>query len=112
MSFRSQNQAFIIDHMRENNFYNTTHLKGEELITEQGNAKTLQNKVLKLFQSEPKKSFIWSDIWNMLGKDVTNESSVKRSITNLMKDGLLYKTKCTKKSIYGKTSYMYILAFK
>lgn len=112
MSFRSQNQAFIIDHMRENNFYNTTHLKGEELITEQGNAKSLQAKILKHFEAFPKQGFIWSDISTSLNLDFSQFGSVKRCLTNLMNEGKLYKSTNVKKSIFGKKAHFYFFNSK
>lgn len=109
MSFRSQNRTFIIDHMRENNFFNTTHLIGEELETEQSNAKSTQAKVLKHFEKFPKKGFIWSDITTELNIGVESYGSVKRCLTNLMNEGKLHKSTNVKKSIFGKKAHFYFL---
>lgn len=112
MSFRSQNQAFIIDHMRENNFFNTTHLIGEELEAEKSNAKSLQAKVLKHFIDNPKNGYVWSDVTTALNIDVTQYGSVKRCLTNLMNEGKLYKSHNLKASIFGKKAHFYFFNSK
>jgi hypothetical protein len=93
-------------------FYNTTHLKDDELLTEQSNAKSLESKVLQYFKNHPKNAFSWSEVWVSFGIKNHNEVSIKRSITNLFNKGELIKTKMLKKSIYGKSCHLYILNFK
>lgn len=90
-------------------FFNTTHLNGYELSVENSNALSLQESVHQLFKSNPKTGFIWSDICTMLGVEVCKYGSVKRSITNLLNEGKLYKSTNTKLSIFGKKAHFYFV---
>lgn len=112
MSFRSQNRAFLIDYMRENNFHNTTNLKGVELLNEQLNANSLQKKVIAFFEANPTKGFIWSDLIEVLNVDISQYGSIKRCLTNLLTLGKLYKSTNTKKSIFGKKAHYYFFNSK
>lgn len=98
--------------MKTEPFYNTTHLSGDVLLTEVSNAESLENKVKKVFEDEQKHAFTWSEVWVKLGMQATNESSVKRSITNLLNKGVLIKTTMLKKSFYGKSAHLYIWNFQ
>lgn len=98
-------------------FHNTTMLTGIELKKEQNEAQALQKRVLKFYQDRGiGQGWIWSDISTELGLDIQQCKSVSRCLTNLSKEvnpvtnkPFLYKSKNTKKSIFGGKSHYYFL---
>lgn len=90
------------------NFYNTTNEKGQILIDFNNKAKSQQEMVYDFFIQHRLFGYTWSDVQKHFPE--MNESSVKRSITNLMNEGKLEKTSEKGVSKYGKPAYKYKLA--
>lgn len=88
-------------------FFNTTKLNGEELKKEIDNAKTVNAKVLEIFKLKHELAAI--EVISILecNNYRVNESSVRRSVTNLYNAGVLEKTENTIISDWGKRNYKY-----
>ena len=88
-------------------YFNTTNLSSGELLSEHLSARSLQSKVLDFFESSPKNGFIWSEVCEGLGVEISQYGSVKRCMSNLLREGKLYKSTNVKKSIFGKKAHFY-----
>ena len=93
-------------------FFNTNQSDRETLVKEIAKSISLEDRVLEFFKSRSKEGLIWSDVTTQLGIEVASYGSVKRSITNLMNRGLLYKSTNTKVSIFGSKAHYYFLNVK
>lgn len=81
-------------------FFNTIDLRGPELSKAQSVASTQEDKVLKVFQSAKYKTFTPAEIHIALGQQFLL-TSVRRSISNLTKKGLLEQTEELRPGNYG-----------
>ncbi len=87
-------------------YYNTTNETGNDLKESHQKAKSQQQKILDYFKKN--KSASPSQV--MLALPVgTLITSVRRSITDLTKEGHLEKTPDKRKGIYGKPEYIWRL---
>ena len=76
--------------MKQTTFFNTVLIKGKELKSSISKAKSDENKVLILFQNNPRKKFSPCDVWKKLGKEDLL-TSYRRAITNLTTKEFLEK---------------------
>lgn len=89
-------------------FYNTIDLEGSELTQAIEDCKKQEEIVLSLFKKHEKLSP--SDVWKM-GFTDTPITSIRRSITNLTKQGRLFKTDEYKDGVYGKREHLWTIKF-
>lgn len=90
-------------------YYNTTHLEGEELINEILNAKGQESKVLSFFMDHPDNSFAPHEIKANVLPHCPITSS-RRAITNLTKGAkVLTKTNLQVLGEHGKPVYKWKL---
>jgi len=87
------------------NFYNTIHQSGTDLLTSQKKAKSQDEIILAYFEKYPTHEFSPPQIQEALSLYTTPITSVRRSITTLTNDGKLIKTKNQVKGIYNKPNY-------
>jgi len=92
------------------NYYNTTHQKGETLQEAIRNAKYQDDKVLAFFKFHPNKSFTPFDVHYNVFEENTPLTSTRRSITNLTKSGKLEMTSEQREGAYGKANYTWRLS--
>jgi hypothetical protein len=78
----------------KNHFYNSVDITGVSLQLEEQNALSLEKEILYLFKTFSEYTFRTYDIEHLLAKHFIrhNHDSVKRSISNLTKDGKLTKS--------------------
>lgn len=88
-------------------YHNTTDSKGKELDIYEGKAKAIEKKVYELFLANPDTGMNWSEVMAKMGK--VNESSLKRSLTNLKNRFLLIKTSEMVLSSEGAPAHRYKL---
>ena len=74
-----------------NIFYNTTSLKGENLVKREKRIGGQNLKVLNFFQLHPYENYIPHDVFKALGVNNQPKSSIQRSITDLTSMGYLIK---------------------
>lgn len=89
-----------------NRFHNTVEEHGAELAQSEATAITQDEKVLTVFKKQPTKDFTPCEIHAEL-KTRAPLTSIRRSITNLQKAGLLKKLGKDRQrlGIYGKVNY-------
>ena len=92
-------------------FYNTTNLSGVELYTAQGKAKTQSRVIMGMFRRPEWSRLSPKDIMN-LTDDQWPITSVRRTLTNLTKDGLLIKTEDKVTGMYGSPEHVWRIATK
>lgn len=91
-------------------FYNTTNEKGEPLKRRRFKAQGQRNIVLKFFREHPEVGLSASEVWlNAFDPDSTPQTSIRRSITGLYKEGLINKTSETKIGLFGVPEYLWRL---
>lgn len=90
-------------------YFNTTNLTHSDLQTATGQAKKQDELVLNFFKDNPKESFSPDDVHKSIFQDRTPLTSVRRSVTNLTKEGHLEKTDIKKRGSYGKLTYTWKL---
>jgi hypothetical protein len=90
-------------------FHNTIDLEGKELRKANTNAKRQEDICLQLFMDcKPRNA--WEAYQELCANGETMiKDSVKRSITNLMNEGKLVKTKIKTKGEYQMSNYQYKL---
>ena len=84
-------------------YYNTTNVNGDQLNLFTKIAKSQDEKVLEIFKSG--KLLSPEDVWKMI--DGALLTSIRRSISNLTKQGFLIKTDQTKIGIYKRPVYLW-----
>ena len=89
-------------------YYNTTHLSGSDLKQSVSTAITQDSIILNHFKNHPGTLFTPFDLLNLFDFN-TPITSVRRSVTNLKKDGLLEKTAEKRMGVYGKLNYCWKL---
>lgn len=93
--------------MNESEYYNTTHLQGEELQQKESRVYSQEMTILNIFRAHPRLSpFELLDLYPDPKPPIT---SIRRGINNLTKQGRLTKT--DRKSIgdYGALNYIWEL---
>ena len=87
-------------------YYNTNKETGVDLAVSNGKASTQEELVMEIYLT--KKELSASDAWRIYdSKGVTPITSIRRAITNLTKEGKLFKTEKTTKGLYGKNEHIY-----
>jgi predicted ArsR family transcriptional regulator len=86
-------------------YYNTNKEVGRTLAESQGKAQRQRDKVLEIFRS--KKNLTASEAWKIYGINECPITSIRRAITDLYNEGLLFKTEKTAKGMYGKAEHVY-----
>ena len=87
-------------------YYNTTNETGDDLKQSHKKAKSQSDKILDIFKTSKKASPSQVMLALPVGTLIT---SVRRSITDLTKDGHLEKTSEQRKGLYGKKEYIWKL---
>ena len=74
-------------------FHNTINAQDEELKQHEVKAITQGDRILRMFRGHPERNFTPCEIQEKLWSDAPLLTSVRRSITNLTRDGYLERTK-------------------
>lgn len=90
-------------------FFNTTHLYGDQLRREIENAKGQEDKIMVFFRNYPGKEFSPDYVHRTVFSDNVPLTSVRRAITNLTRKGLLKKTENQCIGAYSKLNYTWKL---
>jgi len=88
-------------------FHNTISAVGPQLDLFESQAKTQEEKVLRVFRLY-NKPLAWSEVKVLLGEDM-HEGSIKRAVTNLKDQGCLFRTSEMILGPYGKAIHKYKL---
>ena len=88
------------------NFYNTIGLQGRDLFISQERAKRQDDIILQIFMEDGEEMtpFEVGEVLQRQGYDYPI-TSVRRSITNLTKEGKLEKTLTKRNGVYGQKNY-------
>lgn len=97
--------------MVNDNYFNTTGLKGQQLKLAIENASTQEQLVLEVFNTLKSEIYTASDVFKYYEGGVHNAplTSWRRAITCLKNKGILAKTLHKKTGLYGKPEYYYQL---
>ena len=85
-------------------FYNTIHASGAQLELFEQEAKTQETAVLDFFRANPFQDFTPCEVQTIMNT-AAPITSIRRAITNLTKQGRLYKTGNMRPGQYGKPNY-------
>ena len=88
-------------------YHNTTNLSGDDLKDSTKKAQTQNEAVMEIFRMNT--SMSPSQVWKCYGTVKAPLTSIRRSITNLTKDGYLKKTVIQRHGVFGKPEYVYTL---
>lgn len=96
------------------NFYNSIHLKGEELKKAFKNANTQAEKILTFLRIFPNDKFMSCEIRKYLVdggimSERTQEATVRARLTDLMQGGYLIKYNELRDGFYGKPNHLWQL---
>lgn len=83
-------------------YYNTTGEKGEQLGLFSDKAKSQDERIKLWFQNQPRVNYSPSQVWRLLFKDNIPLTSVRRSMTNLTREGVLCQTEEKRIGVYGR----------
>ena len=90
----------------KNNYYNTNNETGTALAGSNAKASTQEKLIMEIYLA--KKELSASDAWKLYdAKGMTPITSIRRAITNLTKEGKLYKTAKMTNGLYGKKEHIY-----
>ena len=87
-------------------FYNTINLNGSELIGATDKTESQKQQILRFFLEHPGKAFTPVHVHNNMGFLLT---SVRRSLSDLTKDGHLTKTEEQRREIFGAVNFKWTL---
>ncbi len=91
-------------------YYNTTKESSGVLKEYHSKAGTQDDMILNYFHehviASPSEVWVWFSSKNVGNVPIT---SIRRSITNLTKEGKLYKTKKKRKGYYGRDEYIWTI---
>jgi len=93
-------------------FYNTTNLCDATLILAIRQAKTQTDKILALFKRYPHRAFTPFEVQAATRLNGAPITSIRRSMTDLTSDGVLFKSHEMRDGPYGKPSHTWRLAFQ
>lgn len=104
----NRNQTDLFDQPVKPSFHNTVDMKGEALRKKEAGAKSLEAKILKLFESHPHTGYTRADLC-LLFSNSHPEVSFGRALTNLSNDPStgVYKSQEMRKGLYGVFNYVY-----
>ena len=93
-------------------FHNTIDAQGDELKQHEAKAENQSDRILKIFKSNPERDFTPCEIEKKLWGDAPLLTSVRRSITNLTRDGKLERTETRRLGAHGAMNYTWRLRRK
>lgn len=104
----------VNDDKNKANFYNTIHLKGEELKNAFKNANTQAEKILTFLQIFPNDKFTSCEIRKYLVEggimsEITQETTVKARLTDLLQGGYAIKLNEMRDGFYGMPNHLWQL---
>tara|TARA_R110000765_G_scaffold409589_2_gene507937 strand:+ start:1342 stop:1629 length:288 start_codon:yes stop_codon:yes gene_type:complete len=88
-------------------YHNTTNLSGGELKDSIKKAQTQNEAVMEIFKMNT--SMSPSQVWKCYGAVKAPLTSIRRSITNLTKEGYLKKTIVQRHGVFGRLESVYTL---
>ena len=92
------------------NWHNTIDAQDDELKQHEAKAETQSDRILRMFRGHPERDFTPCEIHNSLGTiDQPLLTSVRRSISNLTRDGHLERTKTRRLGAHGAMNYTWQL---
>lgn len=83
-------------------YYNTTKEKGEKLKEYQDKALSQNERITRFFLKHKGKEFTPSEVLRRVFNMFVPITSVRRSITNLTKEGILKQTETKREGLYGR----------
>ena len=90
-------------------FYNTINAEKDELKQHEAKAETQSARILRMFSGHPERSFTPCEIQEKLWADAPLLTSVRRSISNLTRDGYLERTNTRRLGAHGAMNYTWQL---
>ena len=94
----------------KSDFHNTINAQDEELKQHEAKSETQGERILRIFSGHPERSFTPCEIHNSLGTiDQPLLTSIRRSITNLTRDGYLERTSTRRLGAHGAMNYTWQL---
>ena len=97
--------------MKTKHYHNTNNLQSDDLKISIEKCKTQEEVIYNIFRNQIR--LTPSKAWTIYEK-ATNKNvpitSIRRAISNLSKQNLLYKTEQTKRGIFGKPEHEYVLS--
>jgi hypothetical protein len=90
-------------------FHNTIGLLPSEKLGREKLALTQTEKILRFFHANPDKEFTPCEVWQAVGYADMLLTSIRRSMSNLVKAGELVKTDNRKIGLYGEWNYTWKL---
>ncbi len=92
--------------MKNESFYNTTSLKGDELKDATAKAENQEDLILRLFKNKDDYTLSPSMIMK-LTDNVYPITSVRRAVTNLTNEGVLIKLNTQVSGMYGRAEHLW-----
>ena len=83
-------------------YYNTTNESAEQLEMFESKAKTQSEIIMKFLSSKPSADYGASQLLSIVFKDTIPITSVRRSISNLVKENKLIYTGGTREGMFGR----------
>ena len=83
-------------------YYNTTNESAEQLEMFESKAKTQSEIIMKFLSSKPSAEYGASQLLSIVFKDTIPITSVRRSISNLVKENKLIYTGGTREGMFGR----------
>jgi len=109
-------KKFTLTNNQTNNndmgYYNTTNQSGTPLEESKNKASTQEGKILQLFIRNGKSKFSPSQVWAMGFNEYAPLTSIRRSLSDLTRKGLLEKTNHKVEGLYGRVEYTWRLKSK
>ena len=90
------------------NYFNTTHLTGEELSQAIQAASKDEDKIMVLYKSTPDNSYTPCEVHDLI-RSMGPITSTRRAMTNLTTKLKLIKTREQRLGVYGKMNYTWAL---
>ena len=90
-------------------FHNTIDAQDEELKQHEAKAESQGDRILRIFKGRPERDFTPCEIEEKLWDDAPLLTSVRRSITNLTRDGYLERTNTRRLGAHGAMNYTWQL---
>lgn len=90
-------------------FFNTNNTNGNQLKLEWANANKQEEEIITFFSKNPNILYTPFEVQDEVFGQKVPITSIRRAITNLTTKGRLRKTDHTKKGVYGKPNYCWVL---
>ena len=91
-------------------FYNTTHLRGDELKKRKISADGQCRAILDFFKGNPQGLFTPFEVQTYTGMEKTPITSIRRALNTLTSEGLIIKTEIMRPGEYGMPNHTWKLA--